>query len=116
MPRRAALLFSVCVLCLLVFAALIYLANHFYWGLATMGDPTGEYFLFHRALPRPVGHLLWVGIKPLLVIAPIAAVWSLVHAIRSWRQFRKPGHCPKCGYDLRATPDRCPECGWAVSR
>jgi len=39
------------------------------------------------------------------------AILPAITINRSIRNRMSPGHCPKCGYDLRATPNKCPECG-----
>jgi hypothetical protein len=50
---------------------------------------------------------------PHWLVAFSAAILPAVHARRVWRPMRQRqrGHCVRCGYDLRASPDRCPECG-----
>ena len=40
----------------------------------------------------------------------LALLWGLPVS-RDNRRMRT-GLCPRCGYDLRATPERCPECGF----
>jgi hypothetical protein len=50
-----------------------------------------------------IGHLAWSG----------AVVSFLVVLMRRIRGAGRVGHCPRCGYDLRASAgSRCPECGW----
>jgi hypothetical protein len=51
------------------------------------------------------------GVVTLFALLPLlsSVVWA--RNVSLVRQRRRLGLCPRCRYDLRATPDRCPECG-----
>jgi hypothetical protein len=49
-----------------------------------------------------------------LAIAPASALLRLRRFRRHRRRLAR-GLCPRCGYDLRASPHECPECGPVVT-
>jgi hypothetical protein len=55
------------------------------------------------------GFRQWLA--PLWFICLISAALPAYRLSRRYFRRYPPGHCPECGYDLRATPARCPECG-----
>ena len=66
-----------------------------------------------KARPPEVRSTTWIIVfPPWLLLLPLAA-YVATRGVLFLRRARRHavGHCPTCGYDLRATPERCPECG-----
>jgi hypothetical protein len=76
------------------------------------GGKTNRFGMTHESFTDPAGRwrrIVFPTWLAALAFAPLPGI-VLTRAIRRRRRVRE-GHCRKCGYDLRATPDRCPECG-----
>jgi hypothetical protein len=84
-----------------------------YWGVEV-----GHFAHYDRSLapnrPGAEGHLVIVPFWELLLAITLLGGPLWIYWYRTWKRY-KPGLCPHCGYDLRASPDRCPECGKPTS-
>ena len=84
----------------------------YFMGWVSVGKTT-----YVRGTQASVSHSVAMS----LVIPFLLTIPTALMAARTWQRGslaavrRRAGLCPKCGYDLRATPDRCPECGLKVS-
>ena len=66
---------------------------------------------WHRRLDVPVASVPHWSVAAATGVLPTGWAGATVSRVARSRSRRRVGRCPRCGYDLRATPGRCPECG-----
>lgn len=71
----------------------------------------GNGFRYERSTPGQSGV---IGLPYWFICLVSALAPSMWVTARLRHRRCLPGHCSKCGYDLRATTNRCPECGTIV--
>jgi hypothetical protein len=71
---------------------------------------------WHRRLDITLVSVAHWKLAALLAVLPCVHLFASIRGVLQRRSRRRVGLCPRCGYDLRATPDRCPECGTPAKR
>ncbi|HEX2971638.1 MAG TPA: zinc ribbon domain-containing protein [Tepidisphaeraceae bacterium] len=74
-------------------------------------------FEFNRERPQTTNAGTLGGIELFIPHWPLVLLFAILPSIWFYRLHRhrlRPGFCPTCGYDLRASTDRCPECGTPI--
>jgi hypothetical protein len=77
------------------------------WRSIMRDEPGNEW---SRLTIRHAAAPFWL-VTALFVLTPTLHLAATACRRLAHRHHPRPGTCPSCGYDLRATPARCPECG-----
>lgn len=78
--------------------------------LRRLTDADRRALAFPQIYPMPGEYRFYSPLWMVTLSASLFAAGLLASRARRHTPGR-PGLCPRCGYDLRASPDRCPECG-----